>query len=302
MMRFIRARDSDTKNPRKTPMPQEIKDELAKNPEQQEAIFKLWIQHNEDFVKTVAVLTHMHRKITGSVGQERWRTWGQLVKFYGGDEEVAQAIIDDLPDSHKRKNPAALKCDKTSQYWVLLEDGRDEMDQDIWETGIQAKADVEKTGNEEFLKKAFSQPSSSSHGPARAGAKGANTPQREARDAAEKAQKKLEAEEKAKAKAQELEKNIPLRATNWLKNINSDITKLQTAIAETKKVVSKEVGCTYRNKFVASQSELFKLRTLFEKHFTALDKKTVKNAEAKVKVMKTDLQAWSKVKQYYLKE
>ena len=44
---------------------------------------------------------------------------------------------------------------------------------------------------------------------------------------------------KAKAKAAELGKYNPLRAANWLKNMNSDITKLQTAISETKKVVSK---------------------------------------------------------------
>ena len=84
--------------------------------------------------------------------------------------------------------------------------------------------------------------------------------------------------------------------------MNSDITKLQTAISETKKVVSKEVGCTYRDELLASPNELFKLRTQFEKHSQHLDKKTVNAAKAKVKVLKTDLQAWGKVKQFYMKD
>ena len=62
------------------------------------------------------------------------------------------------------------------------------------------------------------------------------------------------------------------------------------------------MGCTYRNKFFASQNKLFKLRTQFEKHSQHFDKKTVKAAEAKVIVLKTDLQAWGRVKQFYMKD
>ena len=308
LMRFIRARDTDPKNPRKEPMPQEIKDELKANPENADLIFNLWVKHKEDFAKAHAVFTHIRRKTERQVAQERWRTWAQIVKWYGDDEETAQAIIDGLPEDHKRRNPKALKCDKAVQYWVLLEDGRDDLDEDIVESGIKGQADVPKEGNEEFLKKAFShEPSSSSsaRGPARGPASGSGViPQRVETEAErlEREQKKAEALARAEAKKLALEKDIPQRAQNWLKHINSDIGKLQTAIAETKKVVSKEVGATYKNKFMASQQALFKLRTAFEKNLGAVDKKTIKEAEASVKVMKTDLQAWVKIKQFYLKE
>ena len=305
LMRFIRARDTDPKNPRKDPMPQEIKDELKANSDSQDVIFRLWVGHKEDFAKIQAIFTRVHRHTERQVGQERWKTWSQLLKHYGDDEETVQAIVDNLPEDHKRRNPRAPKCDAAVQYWVLLEDGRDDLDEDILEQGIKGQADIPKLGNEEFLKKAFSaQPSSSSlpRGPSsnsgtRTGPKPETDEERQEKD-----RKKAEALAKAEAKKKELEKNIPLRAQNWLKNINSDIGKLQAAIAETKKVVSKEVGATYKNKFMASQQELFKLRTLFEKNQTSIDKKTVREAEKKVKIMKTDLLAWGKVKQFYLKE
>ena len=171
LMRFIRCRDSRSVHQRKAPMPQEVKDDLAKNPENQDAIFIIWVRHDEDFAKASAFINRIRRTVTQDVGQERWRTFSQLVKFSSTRTLRMPSSVNSLRRTRgkTRRLPSARRLTNVGCFLKTA----CQKYEDILERNTQGKADIDRAGNQSLFKRQCAAPASSSlSAPGQAGTQG----------------------------------------------------------------------------------------------------------------------------------
>ena len=85
----------------------------------------------------------------------------------------------------------------------------------------------------------------------------------------------------------------------WLKGINTDISKVTTALSDARQCKDVDQRQMYTKRFKESEEMLKKYRGVFEKALAqgkAPPKEEMQDAEKKVTETKTSLSAWSKLK------
>ena len=290
-MRFLRSRTPNPsgRKPRAQKIPEELAQEITKDPKKASLFFDLWLGHGEDWMRVQAFWKKTRRLTSGTEVTQAWLTKSQLMKMYGKDKAVVDAIVKSRdPASQVRFHPDAPGVEAAKQYHVTVFDAESKKDEKIEESGLAGDGLVE---DKELAKKIGEGLM----------AGGVNTAAKVTKHKSK--EEKDQAKKEREDKKQDLKNDPTAHAKAWLSGMSKDVAKAIDALAQCKKSKDKTVGVSYTQKFNTHISTLKKTRARIENPGKEpISKKDMKNAEACVMASKDDLSAWNRIKPIYVKD